>query len=129
MVSCIILGPSCLTLKNICGSLSLSKYLLKANYSLASSCKLGNALLASNNRSLPKSAQNFLFSPLSPLELYIIQLSLTRHLKSLAQGFLGGCVRLLGLMRQLTMHHVCLSHQSNSQPKDLIIVSPFINSR
>ena len=119
-----------LTPKDTCGPLSWSKYLLRANSSLASSCKLGNALLASNNRSSSKSAQDYvLVLPLSALELYFVQLPLAGQFKSLAQGFLGGCIRLWGLVRQSTICHMCLSCQSNSQQKDLIIVTPSINSK
>ena len=53
-------GRRCLTPKDTCGSLNWSKYLVRDNSSLASSCKLENALLASNNRSSSKSAQDSL---------------------------------------------------------------------
>ena len=115
--------------KDTCRSLSWSKYLLKANSSLASSCKLGNVLLASNNRSLPKSVQDSSshFCLLSNSTLQSCHLlGSSNHW---VRGFLGGYVRLLGLIRQSTIFHVCLSHQFNSQPKDLIVVTPSINSR
>ena len=129
MASCIILGQCSLTPRDTCRSLNWSKYLLRANFSLASSCKLGNALLASNNRSSSKSAQDSLSRFVCSRTLLYI--AVTCWAAQIAGSELpwwlckiGGSLKTINYI-----HLMCLSHQSNSQPKNLIIVTPSINSR